>query len=156
METAVIVAIITASASLFSACLMFYLTKRAERHDRLQQRKVEHYTELLTAISELVWGGVDQSKAEARVSRAVNTIVLIAPQEVVQALMAFWDEIKIYNPAASHAGYIRCVNHLVLAIRRSLELPFRDDPKTFDFRLVGHEPTDADRNKTAALGLESF
>jgi len=53
METSIIVAIISASASIIVAALSFALNKRAERKAALQQRKVAHYQELLNSLSDL-------------------------------------------------------------------------------------------------------
>jgi hypothetical protein len=136
------VAIASACLSIISASLTFYLTKRAERRDKLQQRKLEHYGQLMTAISDLASDGVDQAEANERFNRAVNTIVLVAPQKVVQAVMAFHDEVKVSNPNRTQEGHDKKLTDLVLAIRASLELPFRDDPQTFLFHLVGRRPPD--------------
>jgi uncharacterized protein YigA (DUF484 family) len=141
METALQVAIVSAALSIIGASLTFYLTKRAERRDRLQQRKLEHYSQLLGAISDLASDGADQVEANERFNRAVNTIVLVAPQEVVDAVMAFHDEIKFSNPNRTLDGHDRRLNELVLAIRKSLELPFPDNAKTFRFHLVGRKPS---------------
>jgi hypothetical protein len=82
MEVAVQVAILSACLGIISASLTFYLTKRAERRDQLQERKREHYGQLLTAISDLASDGADQRKANEEFNRAVNTIVLVAPQRL--------------------------------------------------------------------------
>lgn len=120
--------------------MTFYLTKRAERRDKLQQRKLEHYGQLLGAISDLASDAADSPEANELFNRAVNTIVLVAPQNVVQAVMAFHDEIKISNPNRTQGGHDRRLIELILAIRKSLELPFPDDPATFNFHLVGRKP----------------
>jgi len=142
METTLKVAILGAAASLIGATLTFYLNKRAERKDRLQQRKLEHYSQLLGAISDLASDGVDNTEANERFARAVNTIVLVAPQNVVAAVMAFHDEVKFSNRNQTPEGHDRRLNELVLAVRKSLELPFPDDPKTFKFHLIGRKPPD--------------
>ncbi|MFN7926054.1 MAG: hypothetical protein U0Q16_38505 [Bryobacteraceae bacterium] len=79
MNPALEVAIVTAFLSVLGAALTFYLTKRAERRDKLQQRKLEHYAQLMNAISDLASDGVDQSEANERFNRSVNTIVLVVP-----------------------------------------------------------------------------
>ena len=140
MEVAVQVAIVSAALGIISASATFYFTKRAERRDQLQERKRGHYGQLLCAISDLASDGVDQRKANEQFNRAVNTIVLVAPQKVVQAVMAFHDEIKISNPNRTQEGHDERLNELVLAIRESLELPFPDDSSTFRVHLVGRKP----------------
>jgi hypothetical protein len=140
METSIIVAIISASASVLVASLSFALNKRAERKAALQQRKITHYQELLNALSDLAVDGVDKEKANQRFANAANTIALVAPQYVIEALMQFHEEVKFSNPNKSQEGHDRALKILLLAIRKSLDLPFGDDPSTFNFHLIGSSP----------------
>lgn len=140
METSIIVAIISASASIVVAALSFALNKRAERKDALQERKLAHYQELLNALSDLAVDGINKEEANQRFAQAVNTIALVAPQPVIHSLMQFHDEVKFSNPNQSQEGHDRALKALVLAIRKSSDLPFRDDPSTFDFHLIGSRP----------------
>jgi hypothetical protein len=66
MDASVQVAIISASASVIVVAVSFGLTKRAERLDTLQQRKLEHYRELLCSISDLAVDGTDKDQANQR------------------------------------------------------------------------------------------
>jgi proline dehydrogenase len=141
VNSTVIVAIIGAAASIIAASLSFWLTKRAERQDALQQRKLEHYHELLSAISDLAVDGADKDQANQNFARAANTIALVAHPRVIAALMAFHDEVKFSNPTRTTEGHDRKLKELLLAIRKSLDLPFKDDPATFDFHLIGSRPT---------------
>ena len=133
MDVTLQVAIVSACLSIVGASVTFYLAKSTERRDKLQQRKLEHFGQLMTAISDLASDGVDRDEANERFNRAVNTIVLVAPQKVVQAVMAFHDEAKLSNPNRTQEGHDKRLNELVLAMRKSLELPFPDDPATFNF-----------------------
>ena len=72
MDAKIIVAIIAGSVSIIVAAFSFFLTKNAERRDALQQRKLEHYKELLLAISDLAVDGVDKEEANQRFARAAN------------------------------------------------------------------------------------
>lgn len=139
MDSAITVAIIAGAASIFVAALSFLLTKRAERQDALQQRKLEHFRELLLAISDLAIDGVDKEEANRRFARAANIIVLVAPPKVINALMAFHDEVKFSNPNQNAEGHDRKLKELLVAIRWSLQLPFEDEE--FDFHLIGSRPT---------------
>ncbi len=56
--------------------------------------------------------------------------------------MEFHDEIKVSNTARSQDGHDKQLKALVLALRESLELPFPDEPATFQFHLVGRRPPD--------------
>ena len=60
MDPTVIVAIIGAAASIMVASLSFWLMKHAERRDALQQRKLDHYRELLLAIPDLAVDGKER------------------------------------------------------------------------------------------------
>ena len=140
MDKTIIVAIISASASIIVAAISYVLNKRSERKAALQQRKVAHYQELLNALSELAVDGTDKNMANQRFANAANTIALVAPQYVIEALMRFHDEVKYSNPNKSQEGHDKTLKELLLAIRKSLELPFRDDPQTFDFHLIGSSP----------------
>lgn len=134
MDTQITVAIITASASIVVAAITFFLTKSKERSDQLQQRKQSQYQELLSAISDLADDSVPLDQARRRFAAAVNTIVLVAPQPVIGALMAYYRELT--NETINRQRRVELLKHLVLEIRISLALPFNDDPNTFDFELV--------------------
>ncbi|UCD88663.1 MAG: hypothetical protein JSW04_09335 [Desulfobacterales bacterium] len=139
MDPTITVAIIAGAVSIIVAALSFWLTKRAERLDALQQRKLEHYRELLLAISDLAVDGVDKEEANRRFARAANIVVLVAPPKVITALMAFHDEAKLSNLNRSIEAHDRKLKELLVAIRWSLRLPFENEP--FDFHLIGSEPT---------------
>jgi len=157
MDPAITVAFIAGAVSIFVAALSFWLTKRAERRDALQQRKLEHYRELLLAISDLAVDGVDKEEANRRFACAANIIVLVAPPKVINALMAFHDEVKFSKPNRSPAGHDKKLKELLVAIRWSLQLPFEDEP--FEFHLIGSRPTKlnacAAANPASAFWLQS-
>ena len=136
----VIVAIIAASTSVVVAALSFYLTKRHELFVQRQSEKINHYKVLFSAISDLFVDGTDKDDANRRFALATNTIALVAPQEVIDALMAFHDEIKYSNPNRSENKFYKLFNALLLAIRRDIRLAKGDDKATFDFHLVGSAP----------------
>lgn len=143
MNPIILVAIIGALASIIIAASTFVLTKRAERKDVLQQRKLSHYQELLSAISDLAIDDVDKEEANLRFAKSVNTIALVAPQEVITELMNFHDEIKFSNTEKTLEKHDQKLKSLLLAMRKSLELPFKDDPKNFNFHLVGTKPNNS-------------
>jgi hypothetical protein len=139
MDTTITVAIIAGAASIFAAALSFWLTKHAERRDALQQRKLEYFRELLLAISALAVDGVDKEEANQRFARAANIIVLVAPPKVINALMAFHNEVESSNPNQSTEGHDKKLKELLVAIRWSLQLPFEN--QAFDFHLIGSRQT---------------
>ena len=134
MNAQITVALITASASILAAAITFFLTKSKERSAQLQQRKQAQYQELLSAISDLADYSVTLEQANKKFAAAVNTIVLVAPQPVIDAIMSYYRELT--NKTTNGQRRAELLNRLILEIRKSLELPFNDDPKTFDFELV--------------------
>jgi len=147
MNDAIIVAIITASGGLVVAALTFYLTKRHELSVQWQKDKLNHYKVLLSALSDLAVDGTDKDNANMRFSLAVNTIALAAPQDVINALMAFHDEVKFSNPDKLPDRHDKLLKQVMLAIRRDIGLAKGDDAQHFNFHLIGSAPT-ADPNKT--------
>jgi hypothetical protein len=140
MNPAISVAIITTAASIVLAALSFIWTKRAERKDILQKRKLSHYQELLSAISDLAIDDMDKDEANLKFAKSVNTIALVAPQDVINALMIYHDEIKYSNPNRTSQGHDYKLNLLLLSMRKSLELSSKDNPKNFNFHLIGARP----------------
>lgn len=84
--------------------------------------------------------GLTRKKQTKRFANAANTIALVAPQYVTEALMKFHDEVKFTNPNRSSEGHDRALKELLSAVRKSLDLPFKDVSKTFDFHLIGSSP----------------
>jgi hypothetical protein len=141
MNDAVIVAIITAAASVVVAALTFYLTKRHELVVQLRNEKLNHYRVLFSALSDLAIDGTDKEAANMKFALAVNTIALAAPQEVIQALMEFHDEVKFSNPNRSAENHDRLLKKLILSVRRDIGLAKNDDETSFTFHLIGAAPT---------------
>jgi len=140
MDASVITAIITSSGAIIVAALTFFLTKRHERLSEWRQKKLDHYKELLSAISDLAVDGINKDKANIRFALATNTIALVAPQYVIKALMDFHAEIKYTNKNRTHEKHDQLLIELVLAIRKDVKLTSKDNKKTFDFHLIGSAP----------------
>ncbi|MDR7150464.1 hypothetical protein J2W49_002422 [Hydrogenophaga palleronii] len=117
-----------------AAALTFFLTKTKEREAELRKQKLEHYKEFLDALSGIV-GTDSTAENQRRWARASNTMGLVASQQVLQAQMRLQDAIAISNPNRSTDEHDRCLNQLLLAIRRDLGVTPADDPRTFAFRL---------------------
>jgi hypothetical protein len=138
MEAQIAVAIISASTAIVVAALTFFLTKSKERADHLRQRKQDQYQELLSAMSLLGDDSIpDRAQVVKRWSAAVNMIALVAPQEVIIALMNWRREVRKGITQERHDELYKA---LVIALRKSLELPYEDDPATFppDFTILGY------------------
>ena len=151
MNDAVVVAIVTAAASVVVAALTFYLTKRHELAVQLRNEKLNHYRVLFSALSDLATDGADKDAANMRFALAVNTIALAAPQDVITALMVFHDEVKLSNPNRSLEAHDRLLKELLLAVRRDIGLAKGDDAANFNFHLIGMAPI-ASQQQHAADG----
>jgi hypothetical protein len=140
MSDAIRVAIITATGSLLVAAITFFLTKRYELSVQWQKEKLNHYKVLLSALSDLAVDGTDKIDANMRFALAANTIALVAPQNVINALMAFHNEVKYSNTEKTPERHDELLNKLILAIRKDIRLTKGDDVKNFDFHLIGSAP----------------
>lgn len=141
MDHEVTVAIITAATAVSVAILSFFLNEHAKRKAEWQQKKFGHYQELLQSLSELAVDGKSKHRANLDFSAASNTVVLIASQEVITALMLFHNEVKWTNKENfSLERHDKLLQKLVLAIRQDVGLSKKDDPTSFDFHLIGSGP----------------
>jgi hypothetical protein len=136
MEPTVQVAVIAGAASIVVAVVAHVWTQRQKRADQLRQQKTVHYAELLGAISALADKGYDQDAARRRFATAANTIALVAPPEVISALMAFHDSVSATKPRRCELDPDKRLKELLVKLRRSLALPY-GWKKDFDFHLVG-------------------
>jgi hypothetical protein len=121
--------------------LTLYLTKRNELAVQLRNEKLNHYKVLFSALSDLAVDGTDKNDANKRFSLATNTIALAAPQYVIDALMAFHDEIKFSNPDKSIERHDKLLKELLLTVRKDIGLAKGDNKKTFNFHLIGSAPS---------------
>lgn len=140
MNAAIVVAIITASASVVVAALTFYFTKRHELAVQWRSEKLNHYKVLFSSLSDLAVDGTDKNDANKRFALAANTISLAAPQYVINALMAFHDEVKFSNPNKSLERHDKLLNELLLAVRKDIGLAKGDNGATFNFHMIGSAP----------------
>lgn len=148
MDSGILIAVISAAATAAVAAMSFYLTKRHELTVAWRNAKLEHYKLLLSAMSDLAISGVDKDDAHRRFASAVNTIALVAPQHVIDALMTFHDEIKESNRNISVERHDELLVRLLLAVRRDMGLAKGDNASTFKFHLIG--ASSAPRRDSAA------
>ena len=140
MDTTIIVAIITVSGSIVVAALTFYLTKRHQLKVEWQHEKLNHYKVLISSLSDLAVDGTNKTEANMKFSLASNTMALAAPQNVIEALMNFHDEVKHSNSNKSPKRQNKLLIKLLLEIRRDIGLAKKDDVETFKFHLIGSAP----------------
>jgi len=140
MDNSVLIAIITASGSVIVAAVSFYLTKRHQIKSEWKKEKLNHYKELLSALSELAIDGADKGKANIKFASSANTIALVASQEVITAIMNFHDEVKFSNRSKSPEKHDKLLKELLLKIRQDIGLSKKDNEDTFVFHLIGSSP----------------
>ena len=140
MNETIVVALITASGSILVAALTFYLTKRNELAVQLRNEKLNHYKVLFSALSDLAVDGTNKDDANMRFALAVNTIALAAPQYVIDALMAYHDQVKFSNPDRSPDRHDKLLKELLLTVRRDIGMAKGDDRETFNFHMIGSAP----------------
>lgn len=150
MNDAIVVAIITASGSLVIAAVTFYLTKRHELAVQWRNEKLNHYKVLFSSLSDLAINGTDKDDANRRFALAANTIALVAPQYVINALMAFHDEVNFSNPNPSPARHDELLKELMLAVRKDIGLAKGDDGMSFNFHFIGSAPKRTPNNAMQA------
>ena len=137
MDNSVLIAIISASASLLVAALTFYLTKRHQTRADWKREKLEHYRKLLVSLSDLAVYGKNKEKANQDFSEFSNTICLVASQEVIHKLMLLHNEIKQSNEKRNWDLEVKLINDLMIEIRKDIGLTKKDDVQKFDFHLIG-------------------
>jgi len=138
MNSGVIIAIISAAGSIVMAALTYYFTRRHQINIEWRREKIKHYKILLAALSDVVVTSKDKRKAGEDFSHAANTIVLVAPQHVVRALMNFHNEVKWSNPNKTQEQHDLLLKKLLLAIRK--DIGHSDSFETYDFHLIGAPP----------------
>ena len=140
MDKTVIVAIITVSGSILVAASTFFFTKRHEIKVEWQKQKLNHYKVLISSLSALAVDGTDKEEANMNFALATNTIALVAPQNVISALMELHNYVKFPNKNQTPEEHDRLLQKLLLEIRKDIGLSRKDDPNTFDFHLIGSKP----------------
>lgn len=140
MNTAVFVAVISATASIFVAAMSFLFTKHREREADWRRDKLQHYRELMIAVSGIVKEHSSPAN-QRRFADACNVVGLVASQEVVKSLQDFQEIIKASRPCPTVEEHDKALTSLVLSLRRDLRLSPKDDIRTFRYRLWAGGPS---------------
>ena len=139
MEGSVLVAVISSGAALAVAAISYAFNKKREREAEWRKVKLEHYREYMAALSAVV-GHRSNDTAQTRYSDAVNTMALVAPRDVLRALYAFQDEIRMSNANHSQANHDLRLGDLLRAIRRDVH-PKPPDDTGINFMLMDAPPS---------------
>lgn len=134
METAVLVAIISAAAGIFASALTFFLTKRKEREAEWRKQKLESYKELISALSDIA-AAEPPPEARVRFAHLANHILLVATPAVLVALRDFLDETADSNANKVINRHDEFLTILMYAIREDLGIKPNKASPQFQFRL---------------------
>ena len=136
MSSEIFVSMISVSGSILLATISYYFTKRQQREAAWRELKMNHYKELLLSISDIA---VDNNDVDAhqRFAKAMNTLALIAPQSVVDAMLSFHDGVKVSSGNRSEELHDELLAKLLLSIREDIRIRPKDDPTDFHYHLVG-------------------
>lgn len=129
MNTAVVVAFIGFVGSVVAAALTYWATKQREREAEWRKEKLAYYKAFVESLSGIVEGD-DSAEGHRLFAKATNSLLLFAPQSVLEALNAFRNEIRVTNPSRSLEQHDKLLAALLVAIRRDIGI-FRADDATF-------------------------
>lgn len=132
MDVAIIVAVISAAASVVVSALSFFFTKQKEREAEWRRQKLDHYKEYMAALNGVV-GPPPTPEAKIRHANAANNLFLVGGADVLVALRVFLDSTAdSANP--ERVRHDEFLTTLLLAIRNDLGIT-PDPPKSFQFKL---------------------
>jgi hypothetical protein len=134
VETAVIVAILSAAASILVASVSFYFAKKKDQEADWRKIKFEHYREFMTALSSIV-GPDATSEGLRRFAHACNTVQLIASKSVIVALHEFREGIATPNRERTRGTHDQLLSSLVREIRADLGVLPESNPADLSIRL---------------------
>src|SRR5664280_3670867 len=88
--------VITLACSALVAVLGYLFTKSHEREAEWRKDKREYYKAFVASLSSII-EGESTPKGKVEFNRATNNLSLIAPQRVIEALIAFREETSTSN-----------------------------------------------------------
>jgi hypothetical protein len=142
MNPTLLVGIISAVTALTVAVAGYRLNRRRDRDLDWRKLRLEHYSAYLSALSGIT-GRRSTPEAQAQYADAFNSLVLVAPAPVLEALYAFHEEQRTNNPARTPQGYERCHNALIRELRRDIHPNLRESQLRFFMIDAAPAPTEA-------------
>lgn len=139
----IIVASISLVASVVTASLSYYLTKRQQIKSEERKLKEEYYRLFIKAMSDVAVNNNDQD-AQKKLSEGFNSLIVIGSPEAVFELMRFHNYIRAENKKVSRdtpewiAMHDSLLRDLVKAMRRDIFGKEKDiDKFLLDVHLTG-------------------
>lgn len=145
METGIVVAVVSAAASIIGAAVSFFFSIRKEKAGDWRKVKFEHYREFMAALSSIV--GADATpEGHRRFAQACNTVQLVASKHVIEALHDFREEIAGSNPDRSKESHDKLLSRLIREIRADLGISRKLNPAGLSVRLFMSGVDNADQD----------
>jgi len=119
-----------AGSGIAACCAAYVFAKWREREAEWRKDKREYYKAFVASLSGTVEGD-DTPEGMLAFNRATNDLSLIAPQRVIEALIAFRKETSISNPDRRQDRHDQLLSRLLYEMRKDLALSPKDDEKTF-------------------------
>ncbi|MBT0666277.1 hypothetical protein KI809_18355 [Geobacter pelophilus] len=139
VSTTILAAVISAGAAIIVVALTNYFAKRREHAADWRKMKLELYREYILALS----GVVEErstAEAQAKYSDAVNSLLLVAPPAIMNALDAFLAYTSYRNQDKDVSRHDQLLGALIKAMRADLQPTYKSEDTGLSFRLLGLPP----------------
>jgi hypothetical protein len=132
-------AIASACAAIVAVVITNWLSKRREHEADWRKLKFSQYQEFVLALSGIV-NDRSTRESQARYSDAVNSMALIAPMKVLEALTQFQAEISYVNKNRNQETHDRLLDPLLRAMRADIQPHHSSERRGYTFKLLGLPP----------------
>ncbi len=140
MNATIIVAIISATAVLLASALGSFLTKAKEREAEWRKQKLDHYKEMMAALSALV-GTHSSHESRIRFANATNNIFLVGSPAVLLSLRDFLDATSDSSAPNHEENYHdKLLTALLFSIRDDLGIKPNKPDAAYSFKLWSGAP----------------
>jgi len=137
LDTAIVIAIIAAIATIIAPAISYFLTKHFEREAEWRAHKLEHYKAFMLALNAIV-GPNPPTDDRVRFANAANNIFLVGSTEVLVALRDFLDVTA--DGKSDLDRHDELLTKLIVAIRHDTGIKGAAVPEGYEFRLWSGKP----------------
>ena len=130
MSSEITVILTTIISSVVVAGSTYLFTKWKEWESEWRKDKREYYKAFVTSLSGNVDGDATE-EGKLAFNRATIDLNLIAPQRVIEALIAYREEISFSNANRQQVRHDELLSLLLYEMRKDLGMSPKDDGKTF-------------------------
>jgi hypothetical protein len=131
MDVGIVAAVISGGVALGGVALTYMATKRREREAEWRRFKIEHYREYIAALSGIIEGR-STPEAHSRYADAANSLVLVAPGEVIRRLYEYLATTSNSDREAYQERHDQSLTALIQSIRRDVQPGhLRHEPQGF-------------------------